>query len=466
VQTIKRFLLSPKTIISLISAVVISGIIGSAIPQLTERPPRFFEAWKANSPKIYYVIDLLQLNQVYTSVWFLILVALITLSLIFSLYYQLKTLIKSRKPVKKDITQSSFKDYITLEFDKKLEMRAESFADKIKGIFKNKGYRTYLANEENGYFIFAKNRFERWSSIIFHAGLLVVIIAALYGLAFQKRGFMQLIQSDTFQGKDKEWVVKRLGIFAKNFDLGFQVNLNNFTPTYWGNDQIKNMESKLTIINDKGETKELLLTLRNPIQINGTKIYQTTYYGYSLGFVLEREGLDPVITQFLLDAPGKKEKPFVGKMDFPTTDYILYIKFHPNMIEPSFYATLPGVDLTVNEKDKLKFKGTVLFTQRAWLGKDSLTFAQIHYWTGLTFVKNYGMSIVYAGFALGTFGALLIFMLSYKEIHLEVIEDGEHIRLFMGGRAKRYKAIFSEEFREIAERIVKESGKHGKSPID
>jgi cytochrome c biogenesis protein ResB len=256
-------------------------------------------------------------------------------------------------------------------------------------------------------------------------------------------------------------VVKRLGIFARDFDLGFKVYLNNFTPSYWENDQIKELESSLTIINDKGEAKELLLSLRNPINFNETKIYQSTHYGYSLGFVLEREGQDPVITQFLLDAPAQKYKPFIGKMDFPTSDYILDMKFHPNMIEPSFYATLPGVDLTVKEKGELRFKGTALFTQRAWLGKDTLIFAQIHYWTGLTFVKNYGMPLVYAGFALGTLGALLIFMLSYKEIHLKVIEDGDHIRLYVGGQAKRYKAIFSEEFREIAERLKKTLGKHG-----
>src|SRR4030043_1020595 len=103
-QMIKRFLLSPKTIITLISAVAVSGVLGSSIPQLTEKPPRFFDAWKAESPKIYYLIDLLQLNQVYTSVWFLVLVAFISLCLIFSIYYQqLKVLIKYRGPVKRDI---------------------------------------------------------------------------------------------------------------------------------------------------------------------------------------------------------------------------------------------------------------------------------------------------------------------------------------------------------------------------
>jgi len=453
---IKKFLLSPKTVISLICAVGLSCIVGSTIPQLTEKPPKFFEAWKANSPKIYYVIDIFQLNQVYTSIWFLVLLALITLSLIFSLYHQqLKVLIKSRGPVKRDITKSSFKDYITIELAHSSESGFEGLSDRIQRIFKDRGYRPYMASEESGYFIFGKNRIGKWGGVIFHVGLLVVIAAALYSLAFQKRGFIQMIQTDTFQGKDKDWTVKRLGVLAGNFNLDFQVHLNSFIPAYWDNDLIKDMESSLTIIDDKGENKEFSLSLRNPVNFNGTKIYQSTHYGYSLGFILEREGQNPVITNFLLDAPGKKDKPFIGKNDFPTTDYILDMKFYPNMIEPSFYATLPGVDLTVMENGEKRFKGRVLFTQRAWLGKDSLTFAQIHYWTGVTFVKNYGMPLVYTGFALSTLGVFLIFMLFCKEIHLKVVEDGDHIRLYMGGQARKFKALFSEEFKEIAKRIEK-----------
>ncbi|MDD5724307.1 MAG: cytochrome c biogenesis protein ResB [Syntrophales bacterium] len=50
-------------------------------PQITEKSPQFFDAWKAKNPKISLLIDLLQLNHVYTSVWFLVLVSLVAVSL-------------------------------------------------------------------------------------------------------------------------------------------------------------------------------------------------------------------------------------------------------------------------------------------------------------------------------------------------------------------------------------------------
>jgi len=98
---LKRFLLSPRTIIFLILAAGAACVVGSVVPQLGDKPLLFFESWKAESPRIYYWVDLLQINQVFTSLWFFILVALIALSLSFSVFYQIKALLKSGKGVQR-----------------------------------------------------------------------------------------------------------------------------------------------------------------------------------------------------------------------------------------------------------------------------------------------------------------------------------------------------------------------------
>jgi len=468
-QKVKRFLLSRKTVISLICAVGISCLVGSTIPQIARKTPQFFETWKAGRPRLYYLIDLLQLNQVYTSAWFLILIVLVALSLAYSVYYQSKTLIKSKGTAQREITEQSFKDFLALRLVQGSGVRGqgaegsvEELAGKIKRIFKVRRYRLYLAAEESRYFLFGKNRAGRWGSVIFHMGLLICILSALYGLAFQKRGFVQLKQADTFQGKDKDWQAKSPGVFARDYDTGFQVYLNKFIPSYWENDQIKDLESSLTITDTKGESKRFLLSPAGPIRFEGTRIYQSTHYGYALGFLLKQEAGKEVLTNFLLDIPAQKDKPLEGKIDFPITDYILDMKFYPNLIESSFYATLPGVDLIVTEKGEQRFKGMVLFSQRARLNnKDSLSFVRIRYWTGLIFVKNCGMPLVYCGFALSTLGAFLIFMLPYKQVYLKVTEEGNNVQISMGGRSNKYNALFSEEFKVLSEDLKKELGKHG-----
>jgi hypothetical protein len=71
----------------------------------------------------------------------------------------------------------------------------------------------------------------------------------------------------------------------------------------------------------------------------------------------------------------------------------------------------------------------------------------------LTLSSNYASPFVYSGFALNTLGAIMIFMLSYKEIHVKMTEEEGRIKLSVGGRSKTYQALFSEEFREIAEEL-------------
>ncbi len=461
---IKRFLLSPKTVIALICTVGVFCIIGSLVPQIADRPPQFFEEWRADSPKIYYAINLLQFNRVFTSVWFLVLTALTFFSLSLSIFYQTKALIKSRGFIPKEITKASFKEYSAFESTQVLEPGIERLSDEIKGVFKDRGYRPHQVGEGSGYFIFEKNRMGRWGRVIFHAGLLIIIMAALYGLAFQKNGFVLLSQTEPFQGKDEEWQMKRLGVLAKDFLLGFQVYLKRFTPAYWKDGAVKELESSLIFINAKGEGMEIPLSLRKSVKFQGVKIYQSHYYGYSTGLFLERSGENPVITHFLLNVPKRRNMPFTGKTDFPTTGYIMDIKFYPSRVA-SPHGALPYIDLTVTEKGEPRFKGTVLLNQRVQVGNDILTFEQIHYWTGLNFTQNYGMPLVYSGFALSTLGAIIIFMLSYKEVHVKVDEEEGRIRLFMGGRTKTYQAIFSEEFRGMVEEIRKVLEKHGNNAI-
>lgn len=456
-EIVKRFLLSPKTVIVLIFTAGVFCIIGSLVPQLADRPPQFFEAWKTSSPKTYYVIDLLQFNRVFTSVWFLVLVAFIALSLALSIFYQTKALLRSEKPMQRDVRKNSFKDYFALVSTKSQHATAGNMGRAIKEVFQNKGYSPYLVNEDDGYFIFGKNRIGRWGMVVFHTGMLIVIIAAIYGLAFQKKGFVQVSQTASFQGRDGDWLQKRLGVFAKNFNLGFRVYLNRFAPVYWEDGRVRELESGLATVDDRGESRESSLSLRGPAEFKGVKIYQSPYYGYTLSLVLERKGEMPVITHFLLDAPKRKGSPFMGRMDFPTTNYIMDMKFYPD--------PFPSVNLTVTEMGEVRFKGRVLLNQSVQIGDDTLTFAQIRHWTGLYFTKNYGMPLVYLGFSLSSLGAIMIFMLSYKEMHVKVAEEEGCIRVFMGGMAKTYQAIFSEEMGEVAEELRKVLEKYGNNAI-
>ncbi len=100
---IKKFLTSPKTVITLIIITLGACLIGFFVPQITDKSPSFFEQWKEKNIYTYRFVDRLQLNRVYTSYWFLTLVVLITISLGYSLYLQVKKNIRHKSPFGKGI---------------------------------------------------------------------------------------------------------------------------------------------------------------------------------------------------------------------------------------------------------------------------------------------------------------------------------------------------------------------------
>ncbi len=103
-----RFLLSPFTIIAMITAVGTASLLGTFIPQAGEQTPRLFAAWQAANPLKYTLIRLLQLDRIYTSVWFLSLIAIIACSLSCSLYYQIKRALRAQEtgPGDRPLSQS------------------------------------------------------------------------------------------------------------------------------------------------------------------------------------------------------------------------------------------------------------------------------------------------------------------------------------------------------------------------
>lgn len=432
--------------------VAVSCIIGITVPQVAEKGPRFFETWKAENPSLYVAVNLLQLNRVYTSIWFLALTSIIAVSLSLTVWDQGAAALRTLRYRKRPVSPDGFKNFKELIVSGPIDLTRT--VETVKAVLKAKGFRVSHEDiNEPASLIFNKNSGGKLGGFILHTGFLCVVLAGLYSLACHQRGFIQLIGTDTFSGKNADWLTSDHGLLAKDFDLGFKVHLKRFVPDYWENDRVKSLKSEL-IIKDHKVEKNVILGVNSPVRHRGVTIYQSTHYGYTVTFVLTRPTGEPVVTHFSLDAPSWKDRPFVGKTDFPTADYVLDMKFHPNLKEPSFFLAFPGVDLTVTEKENVMFKGRVLFNQRAWIGDDALQFTGVHYWSGIAFVKNSGTSLIYFGFMIISFGAFLIYFLIPREIHIQIERQEDGAILKVGGRSRKYQALFADEFEKICQDIM------------
>ncbi len=430
---INKFLISPKTIISLIILTLLACAIGFFVPQITDKSPSFFETWQGENIYTYRFVTRLQLHQVYTSYWFLALVCLIAISLSSSLSAQIKKNLKYRL---KCGTQNT-------------EHRIQN-TDKIRNALHKKRYREQGFINEGYRLIFTKNSIGRWGGVIFHTGLLFVVISAILVLCFQNRGFVQLIEGDTFDGKESSFLVKSRGALSGEYNTGFNTFLSKLDHIYWETEELKHLASSLVIIKDKEPIKKTV-SINNPLLIEGTNIYQSNDYGYTLSFVLKKLTGEKVVSHFNIDRASYVRKHAIGKSDYPMSPYIIEMKFLPDLEKKSFYLNKPIVYLNISEGLRKAFSGLVIPGDAVKIKDDILHFTGVRYWSGLIFVKNPGMSIAYIGFVIVIIGLVIMFLLPYKEIHLSFDPVQEVYNIT--GKTKKYEAIFNEELDEIRKEI-------------
>jgi cytochrome c biogenesis protein len=446
-KKIKRLLVSPKTTILLIIIFLAACITGITVPQITEKSPSYFDNWKENNIYSYRFVTRLQLHRVFTSIWFLGAISLTLLSLGYSLYRQIKKNLGQRNA---SINPEQNRENLSVVCKK------IAYPDDIKQLFRNKGYRITSTETGKDKFIFSKNSLGRWGSTVLHMGIFLVILSAFFAFAFQKRGFVQIIRGDIFSGDYSDFLVKDLGVFAKDFSLDFTTRLSLLNHTYYESDEIKKLESIILVDNKKGSSRREVISPNEPLDIKGVRIYQSYNYGYTLTFMLKKPDGQEVITHFNLDMTKKKDNPLIGKSDFPTTPYIFEMKFLPDLKGTSFFITKPIVYLTIFEmitKDTL-FNGLLLPKHSIKINDDILSFIGITEWSGLIFTHNPGMTLSYFGFALIIIGAIVMFGFPYKEVSTSIQKSNGETVISAYVHTMRYPATFKEDVRDILEHLV------------
>ncbi|MFW8601221.1 cytochrome c biogenesis protein ResB [Desulfobacterota bacterium M19] len=466
-KRLRRILLAPATIITLITAVGAASLMGTIIPQSADKTPRFLSAWQAANPLLYKIVKLLQLDRIYTSVWFLALIAIITCSLCCSLYGQLQKALKSPDFDPGSNTVSVQRKAICSFF----VWRTAAAAETIIRLMKKRGYHHSPAESADSSLLFNKNKIGRWGGIIFHCGLLCILLAGLWNMSLRQRGLAILTVGDNFNGQTGRWANTRTGISAGPFRPQFTISLDKFQPQYWNNDQIKSLFSEVTIVEQGGKSVIVPISVNNPGHVNGIKLFLSGDYGYALDLLLNSNSAHPVLAHILLDVPASRQETATYDMTIPTTAYRLHINFHPDRQKPSMLLTSPAADLTVSVPGEPPFRAIILPGQSIVLPLgDTLTFNKVSYWTGIIFAKSYGIPLLYAGFGLCIIGAFLLYALPVKVAYMQIsaptdqqrddygrVQQGVHgaltQQISLSGRTRRYQALFDQELQEIAAEI-------------
>lgn len=291
VDKIWNFFSSVRNGVILIVIALLASGIGTIFPQemyipeeaADRNPAVFYEDWYGIFGKIYYQLGL---HNLYSSWWYMLLIALIGVSLVIcsiDRFVPLRRALKMQKP-KRHYTFLSRQRLFSNSGDVSEE-------DKKKVVDRLKKKR-YKITDENGYILAEKNRFSRWGPYVNHIGLIIVLLAALVRMSpimflddyvWVREGEEKVIPST-----DGEYFIENKKFTLETYDAEDEEN-EKFKDAIEEQGMIeKNYQTDAVIYKAKdkevvGEEEELekvkegSLQMNKPMKFGGYTLYQSGY---------------------------------------------------------------------------------------------------------------------------------------------------------------------------------------------
>ncbi len=268
---------------------------------------------------------------------------------------------------------------------------------------RNRGVRIFSKGGNSSIFVLNgfKHRLGIWGSFLLHFGFLIVVLG----------GFL------TFRFADIREVTILEGEAIILPDTRAKVALEKFTITLQsGKRTVEEYNSRLLVQNRKGEIFHYDLKVNHPLNIEGTKVFQTRYHVdvqdieltiYQNGKPLERIKLKVGGKQWLSDAPFAIEATRV------VPDFVMDDK--GKVVSRSPYFNNPAVLISLYNTSSAKapiiqqwaLEGMLSHgrqQQKEW--SFVLNKVRVRYSSGIKLSRDPGMPVVYVGFlflVLGTF---------------------------------------------------------------
>ncbi|ASN05476.1 cytochrome c biogenesis protein ResB [Virgibacillus necropolis] len=288
IDKIWNFFSSVKVGVWLIVLTLIASAIGTIFPQeqyipanaVSRDPAIYYESTYGIFGQIYYQLGFYDL---YSSWWYMLLVALIGISLVICSIDRFVPLYKALK------TQKA-KRHETFLNRQRLYSQSENITDDEKQqIIDSLKKQHYKVRNEKGHILAEKGRFSRWGPYVNHIGLIIVLIAAILRMTtpmyideymWLREGEQQVIPGThgEYYAENKNFIletydkdnerfkeaIKKEGVVAKNFETELVIYKEKA-------ESVTGAEPKLEKI------KEDSIKLNHPLKFGGYTLYQAGY---------------------------------------------------------------------------------------------------------------------------------------------------------------------------------------------
>lgn len=428
------FLSSLKLTIILLIIIAFASILGTIIPQQYEGG----ESFRHLSPGLVKFFNSLQLFDMYHSIWFIILMVLLSLNLIvcslnrFPSSWKLFRNIPSpdrKKPFEKLPPES----IILIEKDR------NEVISRVENLLR-KNYKKIRKKDADSitYFYGEKGAYSNFGVYIIHLSILIIITGAIIGSLLGFEAFVNIPEGESTN-------TVHLGRQKGVKKLDFTVRCDKFAISFYDNGMPKEYRSNLSFLKDNNVILRGPLLVNHPITFDGIRFYQASYGtapGGRAHITIRREN-----KQETTITVKQKDSFFLNEKN---------VKVNIVKIEENFMSMGPAVLIHIQNP-----KGTV----RLWVFKRieqmrdripdlinkvpifnpglytpyyfKLNKIESNYYTGLQLSHDPGVVVVAIGSLFVILGLFVTFFSSHKRLWVRVDEHDGKSRISVGARSNK-----------------------------
>ena len=284
VDKIWNFFSSVKVGVWLIVIALVGSAIGSFLPQemyipadATSRDPAiFYEDRYGLFGKIYYQLGF---HNLYSSWWYMLLLALIGVSLVICSLDRFVPLYKALKIQK----AKRHKSFLSRQ---RLYSKTENVSNKdIETVINQLTKLRYNVRDEDGNILAEKGRFSRWGPYVNHIGLIIILVAALLRMTpflyLDEYVWVREGEQLVIPGTDSEYYIKNEKFTIEYYDENderFKEAIEKQGPV------VKNFQTDAIIYKTKNNSEQELekvvegkIQMNQPLKFDGYTLYQQGY---------------------------------------------------------------------------------------------------------------------------------------------------------------------------------------------
>ena len=447
---------SVKLTLTLLIILAITSIAGTVIPQ-REGAMEFAQKL---SPGLVRLFNSLQLFDMYHSIWFRVIIALLSINLIVCSLKRFQVTLKLFQALPRPDRSKPFEN---LPPQRNFQVKGEikEVADRVAEFMRGQYKKIEEKDTEKGNFFYgSKGRYSHFGVFVVHLSVLAILIGAIIGSLSGFEAYVNIVEGDS---TDTVTLKKRTVHTHKK--LGFSVHCEKFTVDFYDTGTPKEYRSDLSFTDGGRVLKKGSLLVNHPITFRGITFYQSSYGtipGDRVRLKISRHQGEPKIKT--LDVEKGHPSPLLGnegKFEVMEVHGNLkgmmgpaaLISIKPNQGEEVRLWVFQDYELLRKRFPKVMFQSTVLNPSAFKPYTFYLDEIQSKYYTGLQVNKDPGVPLVWIGFFMIVMGLFITFFISHRRVWVRVSKDKGKIRISVTGKANKNPVGMEREIDHFAHKL-------------